>query len=171
MHPCDALVEDHRVCDDSAGHAAGLRNVFHSQQPGNYRGDIRPKLRHLFQPVGGLSNASLKRLSRLSYCLLRYGYKADEVCQVAGGAIQPSRFGEATAVFVQDAVGKAGCANSLPHVVGFLHGYWIAQCNGLPQWSSVRLGRLAPTGRKRPFPLRGRVQTRLRRLRGSGLEL
>ena len=82
VHPRDALVEDHGVGDDGAGHAAGLGNIAHSQQPGNDRGNVRAQLGHLIQLVGSLTDALLKRVSRLLHCLLWDGDQTGEVGQV-----------------------------------------------------------------------------------------
>ena len=83
VHPCNALVEDHGVSDDGAGHAAGLGNVAHSQQPGNDRGEIGAQIRHFRQTGGGLPNALLKRVSRLLYCFLWDGHQPGYVSQIA----------------------------------------------------------------------------------------
>ena len=47
VHPRDALVKDHSVGDDGAGHPAGLRNVAHPKQPGDGGGDVGPQFRHV----------------------------------------------------------------------------------------------------------------------------
>ena len=82
VHPRDALVEDHSVGDDGAGHAAGLGNIAHSQQPGDDRGNVGAQLGHLIQLVGSLTDALLKRVSRLLHGFLGDGYQTGKVSQV-----------------------------------------------------------------------------------------
>ena len=67
------FVEYHGVGDDGAGHAVGLQNPGHSQQP-RYTGyDVGLGLCELFEDGGGAVYALFERVSRLVHRALGYG--------------------------------------------------------------------------------------------------
>ena len=139
VHPCDALVEDHGVSDDGAGHAAGLGNVAHSQQPSDDRSDIGAELGHVLQQVGGLPNALLEGIGRLFHGFLWYGYQSCKVSQIGCRTLKPSRFREAAAVLVQDIVGKTGFGEDLAQVIGVLYNLRVANCDSSLDSSGLSL--------------------------------
>ena len=108
MHSGDALVEDHGVGDDGAGHAAGLGHVVHAQQGGNLGGDGGAEGVHFLEDVGGVVDTLLKEVGSTVNGVLGHGDEADKVGQVGDGAVEPAGLGEAdgrVAFHVEDAPG------------------------------------------------------------------
>ena len=130
MHTGDALVENQGVGDDGAGHAAGLRNVSHPQQPGNGGRNVGTLRRHLLQYVCRPVNTAFQGRRRFVHGALGHGNQANQVGQVGNPALQPTRFRETGAVFVEDTMGQPGRRQGRGRVVCRANAFGVAQGNG-----------------------------------------
>ena len=130
VHAGDALVEDQRVGDDGAGHAAGLGHVRHAEQLRHLPRDGRPAGVYGVEELGRGVNAGLEGGGGLVHGALGDGDQAHEVGQVGDAACEPAGGREplhAGGRGGEDAVGEAGVGEGGAEVGG------IADCGGIAQ--------------------------------------
>ncbi len=126
-------MEDHGVGDDGAGHAAGLRDVVHSQQSGYGCRDAGAGFVNSPQDVGSVLNALIEERGGLVDGVLGNGNEAGEVGEVGDGAVEPAGLGEADGLVAfsgEDAVAESGIGDSSGEVVGIANGLRVAEGDG-----------------------------------------
>ena len=147
MHTGKLFVEDHRVGDDGAGHAARLDDVGHSEQVGYGAGYRGSEHRHVVEGLHRAVYAVLERVGGAVDGFLRDGHQAREFGEVVGRTVKPAGFGEAGSVSVEDGVLEAGVGHGFVHVAGEFESWRVSQrYGGLDGAASVHDFEAEPVG-------------------------